>query len=139
MGQLREDRWLFWVSLAAFLVVWLIANVAYAQEQNDVLIALRVAKQYQLSPFQTRALLCVRAIEDGWEGREYGVLQPQAVGRDQLTQARWAAGTIRKRLRQPGNLAVFASRWVPIGAANDPQGLNQHWRRNFDACMEQLE
>jgi len=30
--QLREDRWLFWVSLVAFLVTWLIAGIAHAQE-----------------------------------------------------------------------------------------------------------
>lgn len=136
-SRLREDRWLFWVSLTGFVFWLLLAVIAHAEE-NDVAIALRVARECQLSPFQTDVLLCTRAIENGKPGREYGVLHPQAIGRDQVTQARWTAWTVRKRLREPAQLSAFARRWAPQGAANDPRGLNQHWVGNMEACLAQL-
>ncbi len=136
--QLCEDRVLFWVSLVAFLAVWLVGGIANAQETNDVLVALRVAKEYQLNPFQTSALFCVRAIENGREGREYGVLDNRAKGRDQATQARWAAGSIKRRLLSMKDLTSFAARWAPIGADNDPKGLNRNWQLNLEMCLAQL-
>ena len=45
-------------------------------------------------------------------------------------QAEYAAGTIKKRFN--GDLEEFAARWCPVGAKNDPKGLNKHWLKN--AC-----
>lgn len=137
MSRLAEDRLLFWVSLAAFTACLLIASAVHAEE-NDVAIALRTAREYELSPFQTQALLCVRVIENGRPGRDYGILHPHALGRGQLTQARWAAGTVRKRLPDRAALASFARRWAPMGAANDPHDLNRHWLSNMETCLTQL-
>lgn len=111
-------------------------------EENDVALALRVARQYDLTPWQTKALLCVRVIENGKPGREYGVLHPKALNRHedgtQYIQAQWAAGTIKKRLPNPSAIESFANRWAPIGADNDPNGLNNHWLGNFKGCLAQL-
>jgi len=32
----------------------------------------------------------------------------------------------------------FANRWCPVGAENDPQGLNKNWLYNFRFYMEKL-
>lgn len=108
-------------------------------EQNDIAIAIKVAREYELDSWQTQALMCVRVAENGREGREYGVLTPQAMNRfddgSQLIQARWAAGTIKKRLPNSTHIKEFASRWCPIGAKNDPNNLNKHWVGNFENCL----
>lgn len=128
-------------ALRSFLLgalLWLPSCAPAFAEVNDVAIALAVAKEYHLSPFQTHALLCIRTIENGREGREYGVLTREALARSQRVQARWAAGTIRRRLHQPQDLTSFARRWAPVGASNDPDGLNRHWLPNMAACLAQL-
>lgn len=94
------------------------------------------AREYGLSDFQTVCLRCIRLVENGRAGREYGVLHPAARDTNELTQARWAAGTIRKWLHAPSALKEFARRWAPIGADNDPQGLNRYWLANMHACLE---
>lgn len=35
-------------------------------------------------------------------------------------------------------IAFLAARWAPIGAANDPTNLNQHWHANVLAAYGQL-
>lgn len=140
--QLQEDRFLFWVSWWAFVAVLGLALLAGASrvhaEENDVAIALRVAREYELSPFQTRVLLCTRLVENGRPGREYGVLHSRALNTTQINQAQWAAGTIKKRLPTRRDLTSFAARWAPMGAANDPHELNRHWIHNVEACLAQL-
>ena len=32
----------------------------------------------------------------------------------------------------------FANRWCPVGAENDPKGLNQNWLKNLNYFMEKL-
>ena len=45
----------------------------------------------------------------------------------------------RERWRKAGRpvdwLAYFASRWCPVGAENDPTGLNSNWLRNVRAIL----
>ncbi len=106
---------------------------------RDLTIALQAAREYELSVFQTTALWCIRQVERGGPGREYGVLHPDAVGRSHLIQARWAAGSIRKRLPNQSALPIFASRWAPVDADNDPDGLNQFWLRNMQGCLSRWQ
>ena len=73
--------------------------------------------------------------ENGRPGLEYGVLHPEAINQPEIVQARWAAGTIKKRLPDSSELDAFASRWAPIGADNDPAGLNVNWLPNLRACL----
>ena len=126
-----------WICLLAILFVGC-GNAAALDE--PALIA-QVAAEYKLAPDEAKLLRVIRRIENGRQGREFGVLTPAAMRYENgdatlsfLTQARWAAGTIKKRYN--GDLEAFAARWCPIGAENDPTGLNKNWLRNARYYME---
>lgn len=111
---------------------------------NDVLIALRVAKEVGLTPFATRLLLAIRAQENGGEGREWGVLSVPAATCE--AQARVCARSIINNNERwyhagmPGEFVEFmGERWAPTGAENDPKGLNKNWAPNVRAFMKQME
>jgi hypothetical protein len=97
----------------------------------------RVAKEYELDDVETNLLLSIRDVENGRQGREFGVLKPEAMRFENdpdpkksfETQAKWAAGTIEKRFT--GDLKAFSERWAPIGAENDPDNLNVNWLPNI--------
>lgn len=91
-------------------------------------------------------LKALRRAENGGPGREFGVLSVPAPTYDD--QARVAAESIRKnveRFERKGGQAIdpvtgrytnefiefFSSRYAPVGAANDPTGLNRHHARNL--------
>lgn len=99
--------------------------------ENDRAILARVAAEYRLSAEQRRVLYAIRLCEWGGPGREMGVLTPEAQryggnhARSLETQARWCAGTIRKRWT--GDLESFARRWCPPSV--DPVG-HRNWVRN---------
>jgi hypothetical protein len=93
-----------------------------------------------------RFLLALRRTENGGPGREFGVLSVPAPTYDD--QARVAAETVRRnieRFERTGRSAVdpasgrytedfirfFSGRYAPIGAANDPAGLNRHHAGNL--------
>jgi hypothetical protein len=93
-----------------------------------------------------RFLGALRRAENGGPGREFGVLSvPAPTYEDQV---RLAAASIRRnveRFEATGRVAVdpaigryseefirfFSNRYAPVGAANDPTGLNQHHARNL--------
>lgn len=88
--------------------------------------------------------LAVRRQENGGKGTEFGVMA--AKGTDLEEQARWAIVTFIKNIqrweRKEGGwktkftnpeqdyIAFLGSRWCPVGAINDPLGLNKHWIPN---------
>lgn len=104
--------------------------------QQEYTIAREVADQYGLNKDERNLLFAIRYAENGRKGREFGVLTPEAQRYADhpdpvmsfRTQAKWAAGTIKKRYK--GDLGEFQKRWAPIGAANDPNGLNENWLKN---------
>lgn len=91
-------------------------------------------------------MLAVRRQENGGKGIEFGVMA--AKGTDLEEQARWAVVTFLKnierweRATREGNwrpkypnreldyIAYLGNRWAPVGASNDPAGLNQYWIPN---------
>ena len=90
-------------------------------------------------------LAAIRIAENGRAGREFGVLSEAADTYE--AQCRIAALSIRNNQyryverfqRWPvdakGGLSeeftkFMASRYAPIGTANDPTNLNQHWAKN---------
>ena len=90
-------------------------------------------------------LAAIRIAENGRAGREFGVLSEAADTYD--AQCRIAALSIRNnqwrhvlRFREwpvdatgflsEGFVKFMQSRWAPIGADNDPNGLNANWSRN---------
>ena len=134
----RSARGLSAVCVVAAVGVALSLRGSGRGPTDDVMASASIAaREYELSEFQTDALRCLRRVENGRPGREYGVLHPDARDTDELTQARWAAGSIKKRLQNPAALTQFAKRWAPLEADNDPRGLNRYWLGNMSACLAQ--
>jgi hypothetical protein len=110
------------------------------QEEYDM--TKLVADEYGLKGDQRKLLFAIRYAENGRQGREFGVLTPEAQRfaddpdpeKSFLTQARWAAGTIKRRY--DGDLQKFQQRWAPIGAKNDPKNLNANWLKNVQEYMD---
>ena len=139
-----ETRNPFWRSakLAGLVYVGLcLGGISHGAEpflripEQDRAILHAVAQEYRLTSAQRRLLFAIRLAENGPAGVEMGVLVPRAQrfagnhAKSLHCQARWAAGTIRKRFT--GDLQAFAVRWCPENA----HPLNRHWLRNVRALM----
>jgi len=104
---------------------------------KDVAILLSVGDEYELSTEELKLLLSIRRIENGRQGLEMGVAPdyPKHPARRYAydserslrVQARWAAGTIKKRYT--GDVAAFAKVYCP------PRW--QHWTRMAQYWMAQ--
>jgi len=111
--------------------------------QRDQAILDEVADVYKLDDKSRRLMYVIYLVENGAPGREMGVLNNSAQrfrGHHEKSlrlQAMWAAGTIRKCYT--GNLESFAKRWCPVGATNDPDGLNRNWLPNARKIMAEME
>ena len=98
-------------------------------------------------------LVALRRTENGRPGREFGVLSVAADGEE--AQTRVAANTVRNtiaRFERGGGVAVdpatsryseaflrfLSSRYAPLGAANDPVGLNRHHAANLIALYRKV-
>jgi hypothetical protein len=107
-----------------------------------------IAREASRTRVDPALLVALRRAENGAPGREFGVLSVTADGLD--AQARVAANTVRNtvtRFEQTGGVALdpstgrytedflrfLSSRYAPIGAANDPGGLNRHHAANLIA------
>jgi hypothetical protein len=84
-------------------------------------------------------LLAIRKAENGRPGREFGILHPRAIDTNLDIQAGWCAATIVKnrvrwvRAGKPVPFIEFLGRrYCPVGAENDPAGLNHHWIKNVN-------
>lgn len=78
----------------------------------------------------------IRYAENGGKGKEYGILH-ERVKPTYRSQAGWCSATVQKnydRWVKAGSKGDFISflgaRYCPIGADNDPNGLNKHWIKN---------
>ena len=129
------------ISLVAIIVKSNKSEIISLPKEEKILIN-KVANEYGLTGDARLLLFVIRKVENGRPGREFGVLNPEAIrfsdGRlSFLIQARWAAGTIKKRYT--GDLKAFADRWCPVGAKNDPKGLNKNWLSNVLYYMDKWE
>ncbi len=111
-----------------------------ASQSTETAMINQVADEYKLTGKKRELLHAIRKVENGRQGREFGVLKPEAMRFENgdpvqsfLTQARWAAGTIDKRFT--GDIDKFGARWAPIGAKNDPTGLNKNWVKNIKSHL----
>lgn len=107
---------------------------------EEIAPILEVARGYfgnpQDDPINPYALiLAIRASERGRKGFEFGVVA--AKDTDLKTQCAWACATVRNTLErfkhqtaEKDFIAFLGRRYAPVGAENDPQGLNQNWVRN---------
>ena len=89
-------------------------------------------------------VFAIRKAENGRSGLEFGVLHPRCLAlikahpeRSLRIQAGWAAATVRKNYdrwclagRQGEFIVFLGNRYCPVGADNDPMGLNKHWIAN---------
>ena len=78
----------------------------------------------------------IRYSENGGKGREYGILHPRCKP-TYRSQAGWCAATVQKnfdrwtKAGRHGAFLEFLGRvYCPVGADNDPTGLNRHWVKN---------
>lgn len=109
-------------------------GAAHAAHFADAIRAnVRPEMRAELAPI----VAAIRHAENGRAGREYGVLHPRALGKSYRTQAGWCAATVQKHYdrwtkagRKGDFLESLARRYCPVGAGNDPTGLNRHWLKN---------
>ena len=113
---------------------------AAAREFRDAIeVNIRPALQEDLAPI----VAAIRHSENGAAGKEYGVLGPgvrrdmERRGATYRPQAGWCAATVQKTFDRwveagkPGTFIEYlGNRYCPVGAENDPTGLNGNWQRN---------
>lgn len=121
-----------------------------AAPRTEDAVLKEVAQRTGIDP---RFLQALRRAENGGPGREFGVVSVPAPTYED--QARVAAETVRRnveRFEQTGGQAVdpisgryteefirfFSNRYAPIGATNDPNGLNRYHARNLIRLYAQL-
>tara|TARA_Y100000034_G_scaffold53622_1_gene65808 strand:- start:90 stop:692 length:603 start_codon:yes stop_codon:yes gene_type:complete len=90
-------------------------------------------------------LFAIRTAENGRKGIEFGVLHPRAIDQPNSlrVQAGWCAATVSKNYKRwidsrgknaEGEnvdfITFLGNRYCPVGADNDPNGLNKHWIPN---------
>ena len=100
-----------------------------AQFQDAVNENIRPELRTKLAPY----VAAIRYAENGGKGKEYGILHPR-VKPTYRSQAGWCAATVQKnydrwvKAGRKGEFIVFlGNRYCPVGADNDPNGLNKHW------------
>ena len=95
-------------------------------------------------------LYAIRKTENGRHGRQFGVLHPRAYEKPGETetqsldrQAGWASSILNKRHAEWNKMKsqeqkkfsgfhhYLQSKYSPVGAENDPTGLNNNWLKNF--------
>jgi len=112
---------------------------AAAKFDDAVRVNIRPELRDQLAPI----VAAIRHAENGAAGREYGVLgagvrrDMKRKGDTYRPQAGWCAATVQKtydrwtKAGSPGDFITFlGKRYCPVGAENDPSGLNRHWIKN---------
>jgi hypothetical protein len=103
-----------------------------AQFQDAIEVNIRPECRAKLAPI----VAAIRYSENGSAGREYGILHKR-VKPTYRSQAGWCAATVQKnydrwvKAGSKGDYITFlGKRYCPIGAENDPTGLNKHWIKN---------
>jgi len=103
-----------------------------ASFDDAIMVNIRPALRTKLAPI----VAAIRYAENGRAGREYGILHKRCPN-TYRAQAGWCAATVQKNYdrwvkggRKGEYLVFLAKRYCPIGADNDPNGLNRHWLGN---------
>jgi hypothetical protein len=114
-----------------------------AQFEDAIRVNVRKGMRAKLAPI----VAAIRYAENGARGIEYGIVCQR--GKSYRTQAGWAAATVQKhwdRYRKAGGsasdtaafLRSLAARYCPVGADNDPKGLNKHWLGNVTRLRREV-
>ena len=108
-------------------------GLARAEDFRDALrVNVRPEMHAELAPI----IAAIRYAENGGKGREYGILHKR-VKPTYRSQAGWCAATVQKnwdrwvKAGRKGEFLVYlGKKYCPVGAENDPNGLNKHWLKN---------
>ncbi len=106
-------------------------------------------------------LKAIRKAENGVNGLEFGIIPTLAYESDNgiiengrfrtyknifEKQCSWCAWTIKKNLERYESsgeeedfISFLAERYCPIGAENDPRGLNKNWEKNVRYFYEKFK
>ena len=97
--------------------------------QDAINVNIREECRAMLAP----VVSAIRYAENGGKGREYGILHPR-VKPTYRSQAGWCSATVQKQYdrwvkagSKGGFIESLGARYCPIGADNDPDGLNKYW------------
>ena len=115
---------------------------AHAESFLDAIkVNIRPELRSELAP----VVAAIRFAENGRKGREYGILHPR-VKPTYRSQAGWCAATVQKnydrwtKAGSKGDFITFlGNRYCPVGAENDPTGLNKHWIKNVRKLFLSLQ
>ena len=115
---------------------------AHAESFVDAIkVNIRPELRSELAP----VVAAIRFAENGRKGREYGILHPR-VKPTYRSQAGWCAATVQKnydrwtKAGSKGDFITFlGNRYCPVGAENDPTGLNKHWIKNVRKLFLSLQ
>jgi hypothetical protein len=106
--------------------------------------AIKVNIRPELQNLLAPIVAAIRFSENGGKGREYGILDKRCPP-TYRSQAGWCAATVQKTydrwtaLGQPGDfIGHLGARYCPVGADNDPTGLNTHWVSNVRHFLDKF-
>jgi hypothetical protein len=107
--------------------------------------AIKVNIRPELQNLLAPIVAAIRFAENGGKGREYGILH-ERVKPTYRSQAGWCAATVQKTydrwtaLGMPGDFVChLGARYCPIGADNDPTGLNKNWVSNVQYFLKKIK
>ena len=122
-------------------IVFKDGTVAGEQFADAVKVNIRPKLRKELS----RYVAAIRYAENGGKGRQYGILDKR-VKPTYRSQAGWCAATVQKnydrwvKAGSKGEFVVFlGKRYCPVGADNDPNGLNNHWINNVEEFYKRFK
>jgi len=132
-------------------IVWALSLVftgfsALTASESHIITAAvaRNIAEAEMRPCFERLLMAIRKAENGRSGREFGIMDKRADTLD--SQAGWCAATVRNTYarwlatdQSVPFLVALRDRYAPIGADNDPGGLNEHWLRNVVKILHAQE
>jgi hypothetical protein len=108
--------------------------------RDAVEVNIRPECRDQLAPI----VAAIRYAENGGKGREFGILHPRCPDTFR-GQAGWCSATVQKnwdRWVAAGSKGDFidflGNRYCPVGAENDPENLNRHWKGNVRFYTEKF-
>ncbi|HIB86226.1 TPA: hypothetical protein EYO57_03290 [Candidatus Poribacteria bacterium] len=115
---------------------------------EEFLDAIRVNVRPEMREALAPIVAAIRYAENGKRGKEYGVLHPKAKV-SYRAQAGWCAATVQKnwdRYVKGGGkkkdveafIVFLGKKYCPIGADNDPDGLNRHWIKNVTKIRRRI-
>ena len=106
--------------------------------------AIKVNIRPELQNLLAPIVAAIRFAENGGRGREYGILHDRCEP-TYRSQAGWCAATVQKtydrwvKLGMPGEFVChLGARYCPVGADNDPTGLNKNWVSNVQYFLKKI-